>query len=150
MTSLFIDANVLIDILTEQTRPHAISSSKLFAYLVENIDRYRLYTSCDLFTTIYYVLHKSNDKKTVLKNLKIINGMMHVIEFGNKEIDEAIYLMEKNESFSDLEDTIQFVMARKERCDYIVSNDKGFYSHKEIPLLSSADALELLQKRGEG
>ncbi|MCH9741476.1 MAG: ribonuclease, partial [Epsilonproteobacteria bacterium] len=74
----------------------------------------------------------------------IINSIINVIEFGNQEIDESIYLMEKNKEFSDLEDTIQFVMARKERCDYIVTNDKGFYSH-EVPLLSSAEALEILK-----
>ena len=54
--------------------------------------------------------------------------------------------MEKNEKFKDLEDTIQFVMARKERCDYIVTNDKGFYSH-EVPLLSSIEALKIICKQ---
>lgn len=53
--------------------------------------------------------------------------------------------MEKNEAFSDLEDTIQFVMARKERCDYIVSNDKSFYS-TDVPLVSSIEALDIICK----
>jgi predicted nucleic acid-binding protein len=74
-----------------------------------------------------------------------MNKTIKVIEFGNQEIDEAIYLMEKNENFIDLEDTIQFVMARKERCDYIITNDKGFYSH-EVPLLSSMEALSVFDK----
>jgi len=51
--------------------------------------------------------------------------------------------MEKNENFSDLEDTIQYVMARKERCDYIISNDKEFFSH-DVPLLSSSRALDVI------
>ncbi len=143
MIKIFLDANILIDILTNKPRPSSVESSKLYAYLVENLDKYQLYTSCDLFTTVYYVLNRVDNKKSVLKSLKVINSIINVIEFGNQEIDEAIYLMEKNEKFSDLEDTIQFVMARKVRCDYIVTNDKGFHSH-EVPLLTSQTALETL------
>ena len=143
MTRVFLDANILIDIISDKPRPSTEYSSKLYAYLVQNSKEYELYTSCDLFTTVYYVLNRVKDQTSVLKSLKIINSVMNVIEFGNKEIDEAIYLMEKNEKFSDLEDTIQFVMARKERCDYIITNDKGFYSH-EVPLLSSVEALDVL------
>lgn len=142
MTKIFLDANILIDI-TFESRPFSKESSKLYAHLVKNSDKYRLYTSCDLLTTVYYILRKQFDKKSVLEKIKIINKVINVIEFGNKEIDEAIYLMEKNENFSDLEDTIQYVMARKERCDYIISNDKGFFSH-DVPLLSSSRALDVI------
>ena len=137
-----MDANILIDIAYE-TRPFSKQSSELFNYLIQNLDRYKLFTSCDLMTTVYYVLIKQVSKGEVLKRLKIINKIIKVIEFSNEEIDEAIYLMEKNAKFSDLEDTIQFIMARKVRCDYIVTNDKGFYS-QDIPLLCSQKALEVI------
>lgn len=94
---------------------------------------------------LYYVLNRKLDKKVVLEQIKTLNQLINVIEFGNQEIDEALYLMEKNEAFSDLEDTIQFVMARKERCDYIVSNDKRFHS-TDVPLVSSVEALDIICK----
>ncbi len=144
MTKLFLDANILIDI-SDSSRPSFDESSKLFDHLVDNFKEYQLYTSCDLLTTIYYVLRRKFDKKTVLEKIKLMNKIIHVIEFGNQEIDEAIYLMEKNSNFTDLEDTIQFVMARKERCDYIVSNDKGFFSH-DVPLVRSGEMLDILRK----
>jgi len=144
MIRVFLDANILIDI-TYDSRPFSQQSSALYAHMVQNLERYELYTSCDLLTTVYYVLRKQFDNKTVLAKLKIMNSIINVIEFGNKEIDEAIYLMDMNSKFTDLEDTIQFVMARKVRCDYIVTNDKGFYSH-EVPLLSSERALEEICK----
>jgi len=145
MIRVFLDANILIDILADKPRPSTEYSAKLYAHLVQNLDKFELYTSCDLFTTVYYVLNRVQDKQSVLKSLKVINSVINVIEFGNNEIDESIYLMEKNKEFTDLEDTIQFVMARKVRCDYIVTNDKGFYSH-EVPLLSSEKALEEICK----
>jgi predicted nucleic acid-binding protein len=142
MTRLFLDANILIDI-TYDSRPFSQESSQLYAYVVQNLDKFQLYTSCDLLTTVYYVLRKQFPNKQVLEKIKLMNKIIHVIEFGNKEIDEALYLMEKNEAFSDLEDTIQFIMARKERCDYIVSNDKRFHS-TDVPLVSSVEALDII------
>jgi len=142
MTKLFLDANILIDI-SDSSRPFSKESSELFNHILDNTLQYELYTSCDLLTTIYYILNRKLDKKVVLEQIKTLNQFIHIIEFGNQEVDEALYLMEKNEAFSDLEDTIQFVMARKERCDYIISNDKGFHS-TDVPLLSSVEALEVI------
>jgi predicted nucleic acid-binding protein len=137
---LFFDANILMDIAYEE-RPLSKESSKLYSCLIQNISTYEIYTSCDLITTLYYVLRKQMGNVKVLQQIKLINHIIKVVEFGNNEVDEAIFLMEHNEKFSDLEDTIQFVMAKKERCDYIVSNDKGFFSH-DIPVLTSAEALK--------
>jgi hypothetical protein len=36
--------------------------------------------------------------------------------------------MKSDKNFKDLEDTIQFVMAKKVGCNLILSNDKGFVS----------------------
>jgi len=140
MKKIFLDANILIDI-ADDARPSSHESAKLFRYLIQNSKDFELYTSCDLITSVYYLLKKPLGKAKSLEQLKIMNSIIKVIEFGNDEIDEAIYLMEKDANFSDLEDTIQFVMARKERCDYIITNDQKFYSY-EVPLLSSAEALE--------
>ena len=142
MKKIFLDANILIDI-SDDARPFSKESAILFTFLLKNSKEFELYTSCDLITTVYYLLKKPLGRKKSLEKLKIMNRLIKVIEFGNQEVDEAIYLMEKNEKFTDLEDTIQFVMARKERCDYIITNDKGFYSH-EVPLLSSVEALDVI------
>ena len=140
MTKVFLDANILIDIV-DSSRPNSLKSSELFTCLIEQMEEYELYTSCDLMTTVYYILTKQIKKDEVLQQLKVLNQIITVVEFGNAEIDEAIYLMEKNVNFKDFEDTIQFIMARKAFCDYIVTNDKKFFSH-ELVLLSSQKALE--------
>ena len=124
MIKIFLDANVLIDIV-DSARPHSIKSAEVFSYLVENIEEYELFTSCDLITTLYYILIKQIEKKELLQQLKVLNKLIHVVEFGNAEIDEAIYLMEKNRNFKDFEDTIQFIVAKKVSSDYIITNDKN-------------------------
>ena len=143
MIKIFFDANILIDI-SDNTRPSYKESKALLDYFMDNIEQYTFYTSCDLMTTVYYILRKKLTKEETLSQIKLMNGLINVIEFGNKEITEAIELMERNEKYSDLEDTIQYVMARKEKCDYIITNDKAFASG-DVPVLSSAKALRELK-----
>ena len=66
-----------------------------------------------------------------------------IIEFGNREIEESCRLMKSNKNFTDLEDTIQYIMAKKASCDLILSNDKGFVSDG-VTLMSSVEFLENL------
>ena len=142
MIRVFLDANILIDV-TDSTRKTSKISAEFIKIMFDNMDTYKLYTSCDLITTIYYVSRKELDRIEALQQIKTISKFITIIEFGNKEVDEAIELMERNDKYKDLEDTIQYVMARKEKCDYIITNDKKFASG-DVPVLSSEEALKKL------
>jgi len=143
MTRVFFDANILID-ASDKTRPSYNETKLLLDKLMDNIEQYTFYTSGDLMTTVYYVLRKKLSKEETLSQIKLINQLIHVVEFGNDEICEAIELMERNKKYSDLEDTIQYVMAKKEKCDHIITNDKKFASG-DVPVLSSKEALKILK-----
>ena len=143
MIKIFFDANILIDI-SDNTRPSYKESRALLDNFMDNIEQYTFYTSCDLMTTVYYILRQKLNKEETLAQIKLMNQLIHVVEFGNLEIDEAIELMERNKKYIDLEDTIQYVMARKEKCDYIITNDKSFASG-DVPILSSEEALKELK-----
>lgn len=85
-------------------------------------------------TTLYYIFAKQ-DKEKALSLIKEINEWCQVVEFGNSEIRECVSLMKGDKVYKDLEDTIQYVMAKKAGCDLILSNDKGFVS-PDIMLMS--------------
>jgi len=144
---LFLDANILVDIV-DNSRVFSKEGALLFEMLIDLSDNFALYTSCDLLTTVYYLTKKPLAKVNALQQIKIFNQTINVIAFSNDEIDEAISLMEKNIKYSDLEDTIQYVMARKEKCDYIITNDKKFASG-DVPMLSSKEALIKLKEKNE-
>ena len=138
---IFVDANIFLD-LTNQERPHSQNSILFYAYVLEhNID---LCTSCDLITTIYY-LDSKRDKQVALSNIEKLIRTVYVIDFSNKEIAQTCQLMRENQNYKDLEDTIQYILAKKEGCDLIISNDTGFYS-EEIPVMSSKEFLESITK----
>ena len=46
--------------------------------------------------------------------------------------------MVSDNRYKDLEDTIQYIMAKKEKCNLIISNDKNFVSD-DIKLMSSEE-----------
>jgi len=143
MIKIFFDANILIDV-SDSSRPSYLESKALLDNLMDNIEKYTFYTSCDLMTTVYYILRQKLNKEESLAQIKLINSLIKVVEFGNYEINEAIELMERNKKYKDLEDTIQYIMARKERCDYIITNDKRFVSG-DVPILNSKEALRELK-----
>ena len=137
---VFLDANIILDIFDEQ-RVFYKPSSLAVAYLLE--EQTELFTSCDIITTLYYLLSKK-DKNFALESIENINQLCTVIEFTNIEIAQSCKLMRKNNCI-DLEDTIQYIMAKKANCDLILSNDKGFVS-KDIELLSSSEFVKQVIK----
>jgi predicted nucleic acid-binding protein len=139
---VFLDANIIADIY-DQSRPfHTQSKQTLKILLHEKRDK--LYTSCDIITTLYYIFFKK-DKAKALDVIVQINGLCSIVEFGNAEVEKSCLLMQQNKTYKDLEDTIQYVMAQKVGCDLILSNDKGFVS-EEIPLMTSDTFVNLYSK----
>ncbi len=131
--NVFLDANILIDIFDDTRRFHEYSF-KALEYLIKNeVD---IYTSSDIITTVYYNLKRQNLDS--LKYIKYLSTICKLVGFGNDELEEAILLMEKDKQFSDLEDTIQYVLASSFNCDVIISNDKNF-PEKEINVVTSEE-----------
>ena len=122
---VFLDANVLADIYNE-SRPYCQSSRRAIMYFLAQ-NKIELFTSCDIITTIYYIYSKK-DRDKALDHVIEINEWCKVVEFGNTEVTKSCRLMKQNKKFIDLEDTIQYVMAKKVDADLILSNDKAFAS----------------------
>jgi len=129
---VFIDANVFIDI-NDKNRTSSEESLKIIYHLIEN--SVTVYTSCDLITTIYYILARA-DKENALASIEQIITFTKIIDFSNKEVEETCKLMREDKNYQDLEDTLQYVLAKKENCELILSNDKGFYS-SDIEVMGS-------------
>ena len=122
---IFLDANVIVDIY-DDTRTFYSYSTKVLEYIFEDKE-IELFTSCDIVTTIYYLLAKRN-KELALDAVIDISEACQVVEFGNLEVTKSCKLMKENKKFTDLEDTIEFVMAQKVDADLILSNDQAFVS----------------------
>ncbi len=135
--SIFLDANIFID-LNDDSRIYSKDCLQILDYLVVN--HIKIYTSCDLITTIYYILSKQSKLKA-LSQIEELNKICKIIEFSNTELKQTCEAMREDSKFKDLEDTIQYILAKNTKCDLILSNDKKFYS-PEIQLFNSTEFIK--------
>jgi len=136
---VFLDTNVIADIY-DVRRPFCAVSTATMERLFGD-EEVELFTSCDIMTTLYYIVSKIGKDKA-LDIIIEVNEWCNIIEFANQEITECCHLMKSDTKYKDLEDTIQYVMAKKAGCDLILSNDRGFVS-PDIALMSTEKFLSL-------
>ena len=134
---VFVDANIILDIFDDQRVDH-LSSLQTYHTMLKS--QWILFTSCDIITTVYYVDSKRDERKAIAK-IEDINKIIKIIDFSNREVAYTCKLMTEDENYRDLEDTLQYLLAKKEHCDMIISNDRGFIS-KEISLLTSGEFVQ--------
>jgi predicted nucleic acid-binding protein len=115
---LFLDSNIVIDMIDESRRLHS-EAKKVLVKIVE--EEYQVYVSEDMLTTIYYIL-KGNEK--VLHFFKHILKKWHVVHFGAEVLNESIDFSMMHGS--DLEDTLQCMCAKRNGCELFLTNDKMF------------------------
>jgi predicted nucleic acid-binding protein len=137
--SVFLDANIFID-ANDNNRKSYLECYKIIPYLLNN--NIKIYTSCDLITTIYYILSKIN-KLQALTQIEELNKICKIIEFSNTQLKQTCNLMREDSKFKDLEDAIQYTLAKNKECDLIISNDKKFHS-PDINLYTSTQFIKLI------
>jgi predicted nucleic acid-binding protein len=115
---LFLDTNIVIDIIDEARKSHQKAKETLLKIIDED---YEVYVSEDMISTIYYIL-KGNQK--VLLFFKSILKEWNVVPFGVDVINQAIDFCLDNGS--DLEDTMQCICAKNYECKLFLTNDKKF------------------------
>ena len=120
---IFFDANIFNDIFDDKRKTHDTSKEALMYALQKDLI---VYTSCDIVINIYYITSKYTTKMKALDALEVLKESVEIIPFAKDELSLAIELMRKDSDYTDMEDTIQYILAKKMGCDLIVTNDKRF------------------------
>ena len=121
---IFLDANIILDLI-DLDRNNYQKSKKRTALYITNGDE--LYTSCDIFTTIYYVASKKIEHQKLLEELEKILTFVEILPIDINTITKAMQIS-KTTKQKDLEDILQYTCAKDNNCQLIVTNDKNFYS----------------------
>ena len=131
---LFIDTNIFLDILFR--RENYLSSLKILdAVLYGYLDA----TILDItILNIDYIAKKQTKDLDGFLNLIVDN--FDIVGANNLELKQALTL-----KHNDLEDSLQYICAKKSNCNLIITNDKKFIK-KDIKVLSS---FEFAQQMGE-
>ena len=135
---IFFDANVFNDIFDKNRSSFTESSQAFLGALKRGM---KIHTSCDVVTTIYYITAKTVSREKALEGIELLKTSVSILPFGEKELTQTVDLMRENADYTDLEDTIQYILALNAQCEVIVTNDKRFVS-KEIECLGAEAFVE--------
>lgn len=129
--TIFVDTNIFLDLILRRKNFDK-------ALLIFNAIEKRIFKGVILDITILNIDYISNKQiRDVKEFLKLININFEIIGASNQMMEKALKIENK-----DLEDNLQYVAAIESNCEFIVTNDKSFYS-KDITLLSSEEFCEL-------
>lgn len=134
MKKIFLDANIVLDLLDSTRNSHNISKN-VFEYLINS--NYTIVIPEDILTTIYYIV---KNKKAVLEFFETIITYWEIVSFGTKVISDAINICKSN-SVLDFEDVIQSLCAKESNCEAIISNDNTFYNCG-IPVMKANEFID--------
>jgi len=132
-TRLFIDTNIMLDLLGERI-PFYDSIAKI-ATLADN-GQVTLIVSALSYSTVSYFLtkfEKSEIAKTKLRKFKVISKIC--------DLDELIIEKGLNSNFSDFEDSLQYFSALKSNCSIIITRNGKDFKESKIPVMTAEEYL---------
>ena len=134
MTKLFIDSDVILDLLVQRNEYEA--SAELFSRIEEK--KYKGFTSPIVFANVHYIMSKYGGKTKSIKNLRKLRKLLSVFAVDEEIIDEALY-----SDGPDFEDSIQYITAYNHGTDFILTRNKKNFKDSKIPVLSASEFLEI-------
>jgi predicted nucleic acid-binding protein len=135
MKKLFLDTNVLLDIL-QKREPHYQSSSELLSQIARG--KHKGFASVLTFSSIYYTLCRDMSAKDAVRNIHKISTFVEMLtvsaEMGKKALSSEI---------TDYEDALQYLCAKANRADYIVTRNKKDFIKSEVEVASPQEILDI-------
>ena len=125
---VFIDTNVLIDVLSK--RDPFYKSSALVWSLAEK-GKINGLVSVISFNNIYYIVRKLRNNRTAERMLILIRDVFDVIALDKQILGQAI-----DAGFNDFEDAIQYASAVHAGVDCLLSRNQKDFPIKDLPVMS--------------
>ena len=120
---VLIDTNIFLDLLLKR------NLYKEALQILNNLDKYDAIIVDITLLNIDYIAKKQI--KDIREFLNLVNNTCQIKGAENEELKKALDI-ENN----DLEDNLQYIIAKKYNCDCIITNDKGFH-FENIEILTS-------------
>jgi predicted nucleic acid-binding protein len=132
MKRIFIDTNVIIDVLMQ--RDGYLSSARVLA-LAKNEDT-TLFVSVLTMANLAYILRKSLKGDSFYAEMRKLSCLVNVADTTNNHFLSALDLQAK-----DFEDALQYYCAISNECDIIVTRNKKDFAFSSISVLTPEELL---------
>ena len=134
MRKVFVDTNVILDfILRREGELHAMD---LFQMAEEG--KIELFVSFLTMANVAYVARKHRTREELYEYLRELSSLFKILSMDETQFSEALSTI-----VPDFEDLLQYVCARKNNCDCLVTNNVRDFTFSEIPVYTPAQFLSL-------
>ena len=137
MTRVFIDTNVLLDLLLHR-EPFVHDSAQVLNIGFHG--KVVLYATPLSFATCLFVTRKELGYGNAIEALRLLERHIHITTMDASQLHEALYA-----STPDFEDMLQYNAATAAGCSYIVTRNERHFPQSEISVLSPTAFLQSYQ-----
>ena len=132
MTRLFLDTNIVVDLLAKR-EPFYKDAVRLFTMAYNK--QVELVVAPISYTTASYLLrhHGSEGVRNLLANFRQLS---HVATTDERIIDDSIASL-----FADFEDAVQYYTALKVKADVIITRNVSDFALAKLPVMTAAEYL---------
>ncbi len=138
MKKLFVDTNIVIDLLSRR-EPFFQESATLFS-LADKKEIELTVSSLTIANTSYVLLRQmdSNKVKSILRKLRLI---VKTLSLDDKIIGLAL----NDETFSDFEDGLQHFTALENNQEIIITRNLKDFKNSKVPAMTAQQFLETIK-----
>jgi predicted nucleic acid-binding protein len=136
MKKIFLDSDVILDLLLERT-PHHISMAIVMEKAKDS--NAILYTSSVCAVNVHYILRKSHTSEQVNNMLNKFFIYVKIIP-----VDSDTILLSLNSIFKDFEDAVQYYAALKNNLEVILTRNVKDYVEEQIPVMTPAEYIKTI------
>lgn len=134
MNNLFIDSDILIDLLAK--RHHYDEALSLLSIVAEN--KAKAYTTSLVLANVDYIITKFGNKQKSKKAIITLRKNISILTMDEKAFDEAL-----ESSFPDFEDALQYFSALNQGVDFIITRNKKDYSKGNLKVVTAREYLDI-------
>jgi PIN domain len=138
MKRIFVDANVLVDLLTER-RGFYDDAKKLFKLCKER--KITPYISSVSIAIINYLLLKIYNEKKAREELEKIYRLTEILPFHKRIISLAHY-----SNFKDLEGGFQYFTAKESNINVIITRNQKDFQVNDISIITPKQFIEMFSR----
>lgn len=133
---IFLDTNIIIDLVLNR---HPWVRYELVLLELSRQKKLSLAVSDISFLNLAYAVRKVMSPDDIYAAMTDLLKYMDVAAAGGSVIRSAVSLRWK-----DLEDCVQYLVARKESADYIITRDLAGFSLSDIPVMTPVEFLSII------
>lgn len=135
---VLIDTNILLDVILLR-EPHLELSKRVLQCCQSLVDGY---IAVHTFSNMFYVLYETEDF-SIEDCRNTFNKLLYVFDVASLNKSDVIAAV-NNESFNDLEDSMQHQSSVASELDYIVTRNVADFEKSSVPAVSPEKFLKLV------